>query len=108
MSKEIELTEANFDAEVIKSATPVVVDFWATWCGPCKAFAPTLAAYAAKHADVKVGKVNVDDAPALGQRYNIMSIPTVLFFKDGKVADMSVGSMTAADLEKKARAAFGV
>jgi len=108
MSKELELTEANFEAAVLKAGKPVVVDFWATWCGPCKAFAPTLAAYADAHPDIVVGKVNVDDAPAIGKKYNIMSSPTVMFFKGGKVIDMAVGSMSAADLDKRAKAAFGV
>ena len=89
---EITLTAANFEAEVVKSPIPVLVDFWATWCGPCRMVAPVVAAFAEKYAgQVKVGKVNVDDEPALANMFGIESIPTVMVFKGGKLVNTSLG-----------------
>lgn len=89
---EIILTEQNFDTEVLSSERPVLVDFWATWCGPCKMLAPTVEEIAEEYEEkIKVGKVNVDDVPALAIRYGIESIPTLLLFKNGKLIDSSVG-----------------
>ena len=97
---EIELTNENFDAEVLKSEIPVLVDFWATWCGPCKMLAPTVAEIATEYAGrVKVGKVNVDNAPELAARYGIMSIPALLLFRNGEVARTSVGFVPKSDVE---------
>ena len=85
------LTKDNFAAEVLASPVPVVVDFWASWCGPCRMMSPTVDALAEERTDIKVGKVNVDDETELAQQFGIMSIPTILVFKDGKVAAQSVG-----------------
>ena len=88
---EIILTSENFENEVLKSDKNVLVDFWASWCGPCKMLAPTIEAIAEEYDSFKVGKVNVDDEPDLAQAYGISSIPTLILFKDGKAADMMVG-----------------
>ena len=89
---EITITVENFDTEVLQSKQPVLLDFWATWCGPCMMLAPTVAEIAEEYAGrVKVGKVNVDEQPELANQFGITSIPTLLLFKDGQVADQSVG-----------------
>ena len=89
---EIKITNANFEEEVLKSELPVLVDIWAAWCGPCRMLAPAVAQIAAEcEGKVKVGKVNVDEEPELAQRFGIMSIPTVLVFKDGKKTEQSIG-----------------
>ncbi len=89
---EITLTSENFEAEVLKSDKPVLVDFWADWCGPCKMLAPVIAQIAEENADkLKVGKINVDDEPELAQQYGIVSIPTVILFKDGAESKKSIG-----------------
>lgn len=89
---EIKITKDNFEEEVIKSDKPVLVDFWATWCGPCMMLAPTVEEISDEYADVvKVGKVNVDEEPELAVKFGIESIPTVLVFKNGELADKSIG-----------------
>lgn len=88
----IELTSNNFEDEVLKADKTVLVDFWASWCGPCKMMAPVVEAIADEMGDkAKFGKVNVDEQPELAEKYGIMSIPTFLIFKNGEVANMTVG-----------------
>lgn len=96
---EIKITKDNFEAEVARADRPVLVDFWATWCGPCMMLAPVIAEVAEERKDViKVGKVNVDEEPELAAQFGIMSIPAVLLFKNGKVIANSVGYVPKKDL----------
>ena len=97
---EIILTEQNFEQEVIKSDIPVLVDFWATWCGPCTMLAPIIEDIAKEYdGKVKVGKINVDEQQALAVKYGIMSIPTLMLFKNGELSQTSVGLKTKAQIE---------
>ena len=90
----IELSEQNFDQQVVSSDRPVLVDFWAEWCGPCHAIAPALEEVAAEYRDkVLVGKLNVDEHPAVASRYGIRSIPSVLLFQNGEVSGQIVGAV---------------
>lgn len=98
----VEITESNFDSVVLKSDKPVLVDFWAVWCGPCRQVAPVVETLAGKWAGkVIVGKLNVDDHGAIAERFGIMSIPTLMLFKGGEVVERIVGAMPQATLEKK-------
>jgi thioredoxin 1 len=98
----LELTESTFESAVIKSDKPVLVDFWAVWCGPCRQVTPIVEALAQKWSGkVTVAKLNVDDVPSVAERYGIMSIPTLMLFKDGQVAERVVGVSPQAALEKK-------
>lgn len=98
--KVLAFNDGNFDTEVIKSVTPVLVDFWAPWCAPCKAVAPIVDTLAEEYdGKIKVGKVNVDESPATPGKYGIRGIPTIILFKDGKLIDQVVGAVPKAQLE---------
>ncbi len=90
---EVKVTKENFEAEVLQSDIPVLVDFWATWCGPCKMVSPVLAEIAQEYdGTYKIAKVNVDEEMELAEQFNVMSIPTMLVFKNGEVANKAVGA----------------
>ncbi len=85
------ITQENFEHEVLKSDRPVLVDFWASWCGPCRMLSPIVDRIAEEHSEIKVGKVNVDEQGELAAAFGVMSIPTLVVFRDGKVVKQSVG-----------------
>lgn len=104
MADEVTVTRSNFDAEVVKSAVPVVADFWAEWCGPCKMIAPVLRELAAQYKDkIKIAKIDVDAELELAQQFNIISIPTILVFSKGKVVKQQIGAVPRQALEKMIR-----
>ena len=108
-AKYITATEENFKSEVIESSQPVLVDFWAEWCGPCKMIAPVIEELAAEFdGKAKVVKVNVDEQPKLAQEYGVRSIPTLLFFRDGKVAEQLVGAAQKEALAEKLNSLIAV
>ena len=92
-------TDETFHQEVLESDRPVLVDFWAPWCGPCKAIAPLLEQIAADRADVRVVKVNIDDNQSMATQYNIRAIPALLLFRDGEVKKQQIGAVGKAELE---------
>jgi len=102
MESTIEINETNFPNEVLQSTQPVLVDFWAQWCGPCKMLAPVLDEIAVEqNGRAKVVKVNLDENPALAQRYNIQAIPTLLYFAGGEVRDRTMGAVSKQSIISK-------
>ncbi len=94
----ITLTKSNFQEEVLNSSKPVLVDFWASWCGPCRMVSPIVDEIAEERQDIKVGKVNVDEQPELASQFGIMSIPTLMVFKNGKIANQAMGARPKAQI----------
>ena len=104
----IEVSDSTFEAEVLQSATPVLVDFWAVWCGPCKMISPVIEDLAKRYdGKVKIAKVDIDANQNVAGRYAVTSIPTVLFFKNGQVVDSVVGAAKAADYERRLQSIVG-
>ena len=95
----VKVTDESFEADVLQSSTPVLVDFWAEWCGPCKQIAPALEQIAEEFAgEVRVAKVNIEDSPMTPGRYGVRGIPTLMLFKDGQMASMKVGALPKAKI----------
>ena len=108
MKTTIELNESNFDREVLQANRPVVVDFWAEWCGPCRMLAPVLDEIAREQVDhAIVAKVNVDESPGLAARFNIQSIPTLLYFEGGQLRDQIIGVVSKKVIATKLTALIG-
>ena len=101
----VHFTDANFKKEALESDLPVLVDFWATWCGPCKAIGPLVEELAKEYAHkMKIGKLNVDENSKTATHFGVMSIPTLIFLKGGKVMEQAVGALSKAELKKKIEA----
>jgi len=97
----VELNDSSFESEVINSEKPVLVDFWAPWCGPCRALAPVIEEISTDFVDkLKVGKVNVDDNPEISMKFGIRSIPTLMVFKDGEVQEQIIGAVPKSEIER--------
>ena len=100
MGKALEFTDAAFQSDVLESDGPVLVDFWAPWCGPCRAIAPLIEELAGQYdGKAKIGKVNVDENPETAQKYEVMNIPTLILFKDGQIAERFMGLVAKSKLE---------
>lgn len=97
----VELNDSSFDTEVINSEKPVLVDFWAPWCGPCRALAPVIEEISTDFVDkLKVGKINVDENPEISMKFGIRSIPTLMVFKDGEVLEQIIGAVPKSEIER--------
>ena len=94
----VKITKDNFDSQVLHAARPVLLDFWAPWCGPCRMVSPVIDEIAAERTDITVGKVNVDEQSELASRFGVMSIPTLVVMKDGKVINQAIGAMGKAQI----------
>jgi thioredoxin 1 len=100
MSEHIEITDANFEEEVLKSPVPVLLDFWASWCGPCRMIAPVIDQLAQEYSGkIKVGKVNVDEEGGLATKHGIVSIPTLVVYQGGNIANQKVGALPKQEIE---------
>lgn len=95
----VNITADNFEKEVLQAEQTVLVDFWADWCGPCKMLAPIIDQIAEAHPEIKVGKVNIDQEASLAVNYKVMSIPTLVVFKNGEIANQTVGVQSKSDIE---------
>ena len=95
----VNITDENFEAKVLKSEKPILVDFWAEWCGPCKQISPILEEIANEKDNLNILKLNIDENPTTPQKYNVRGIPTLMLFKDGKLIDTKIGSLPKSSLE---------